>query len=170
MKTNRKQYPIFFLVIVMASILWTISMDRNDVRTHDVSQLVPSKYDSVISNDFDVEIIGDEEISVEREDFYVILQNGSDYMLSYGTMYILEVLYNEQWYEVPYVEGPYLYTPILLRLDPHSTREFWVGLVEYELYPGKYRIVKDFYFGMPLRKDGEGSKEIILASVEFHLY
>ena len=96
MKANRKQYLIFFLAIVMASILWTISMDRNDVRTHDVSQLVPSKYDSVISNDFDVEIVGDEEISVEREDFYVILQNGSDYMLSYGTMYIMEDHYNEK--------------------------------------------------------------------------
>ncbi len=170
MKTNRKQYPIFFLVIVIASILWIASVDRNDARTHDISQLVPSKYDSVITNDF-VEIIGEEEISLGSESFKVILQNGSDHMLSFGTLYVLEVLYNEQWYRVPYAEeGPYLYTPILLRLDPHSTREFWVGLVEYELYPGKYRIVKDFYFGMPLRKDGEGSKEIILASFEFKLY
>ena len=144
--------------------------DRNDAGSHDVSQLVPSKYDSTISNDFDLEIIGDEEISVEREDFYVILQNGSDYMLSYGTPYILEVLYNEQWYKVPYVEETQLFTMSLLRPDAQSTRESWVGLAGYELYPGKYRIVKEFFLGIPFRKDGEGSKEKILASFEFNLY
>ena len=57
MKANRKQSLIFFLAIVIASILWATLMDRNDVRTHDVSQLVPSKHDAVISNDYNVEII-----------------------------------------------------------------------------------------------------------------
>ena len=171
MKANIKQYLIFFSVIVIALILWVTLMDRNDVRTHDVSQLIPSKYDSTISNDFNVEIIGEEEISLESESFKLILQNGSDHMLSFGTLYVLEVLYNEQWYRVPYAEeGPYFYTLILLRFNAHSTREFWIGLDEYELYPGRYRIVKDFYLGIPLRKDGEGSKEIILASFEFKLY
>jgi len=151
MKTNRKQYLIFFLAIVIASILWAISMDRNEVRTHDVSQLVPSKYDSVITNDF-VEIIGEEEISIEREDFYVTLQNGSDYKLSYGAEYVLEVLYNEQWYKVPYLEDHHLFPLTLLGLDP------------------RYRIVKEFFLGIPLGKDGKGSKEIILASFEFDLY
>jgi len=169
MKTNRKQYLIFFLAIVIASILWAISMDRNEVRTHDVSQLVPSKYDSVITNDF-VEIIGEEEISIEREDFYVTLQNGSDYKLSYGAEYVLEVLYNEQWYKVPYLEDHHLFPLTLLGLDPHSSRELWIGLAGHEVYPGRYRIVKEFFLGIPLGKDGKGSKEIILASFEFDLY
>ena len=169
MKANRKQYLIFFSVIVIALILWVTLMDRNDARTHDVSQLVPSKYDSVISNDF-VEIIGDEKISVKREDFYVTLHNKSDYKLSYGAEYVLEVLYHEQWYKVPYLEDHHLFPLTLLGLDPQSSRELWIGLAGHEVYPGRYRIVKEFFLGIPLGKDGKGSKEIILASFEFNLY
>ena len=145
-------------------------MDKNGVRTHDVSQLVSSKYDSVISNDFSVELIGDQEISIKSETFDLGIRNGSDYMLYYGSMYVLEVLYNEEWYKVPYVEGVQWFTLVEFWLDAHSYRESGVGLVGYELYPGKYRIVKEFDVQIPEDENGEGRREEILVSFEFNLY
>jgi len=144
-------------------------MDRNGVRTHDVSQLVPSKHDAVISNDYNVEIIGDKKISLESEAFKVIIRNGSDYMLYYGVLSGLEVFYGERWYKVPFKDN--VWDPIVeARHVAQSDRDFWVGLAEYELYPGKYRIVKEFYIEIPSGEDGEDSKEEILASFEFNLY
>ncbi len=66
MKMKGKRYLIILLAIVIALILWTILMDRNSEGSHDVSQLVPSKYDAAISNDFNVKLIGDVEVSVTR--------------------------------------------------------------------------------------------------------
>ena len=105
MKINRKRGILIFFLIAVALILCVTLMDRNGVRTHDVSQLVPSKHDAVISNDYNVEIIGDKKISLESEAFKVIIRNGSDYMLYYGVLSGLEVFYGERWYKVPFKDN-----------------------------------------------------------------
>ena len=78
------------------------------------------------------------------ESIQVILENGGDTNLEYGTAWAVEKKQGERWVQIPFVPDS-AWTQPLLTLLPGGTDSFYVSMdmLDYALQDGEYRVVKE---------------------------
>lgn len=169
METVKQSQVFVSLILLMAIVLhiWTVNSNKGQ---YDISQLEPSRYGNINTNEFNVEISGDAELSARKAKFTVTLRNGSDDVLYYGAPYVIEVLSDGKWYEIPSKEDVVLFPLIKYDLRPNSERDFEVYLGMYECLPGKHRLVKEFTREKPILETGEKEGINIIVEWEFNIH
>ncbi len=75
------------------------------------------------------------------------ITNNTDYSLHYGMGYTLEKFVDDEWVNVPFVEGGGIFNAMLLSINQGDTKEIKMYATENtfgELEKGSYRFVKVF--------------------------
>lgn len=165
-----KRYLIFISLIILITIavfIWTANSNQEQ---YDTSQLKPSIYGNIDSNESLVEITGNTELSAKQTMFTLTLNNRSEDVLYFGEPFVIEVLVDGKWYEVPFKEDEVLFALIAHLLYPYSEKDFVVNLEKHDCHPGKHRIVKEITQENLIGETGEKEITVIIATFEFNIH
>lgn len=106
--------------------------------------LVPSPHGDIPASDTVKFVTQFPVYEKDIESIQVILENGGDTNLEYGTEWAVEKKQGEEWVQIPFIPNA-AWTQPLLTLMPGGTDSFYVSMdmLDYTLHNGEYRVVKE---------------------------
>lgn len=110
-----------------------------------------SSFEAVLSNEFEYQgrqvkvQMNQESYSLPLENMDLEIMNTGTEAAGYGNIIYFEKLVDEDWYDMPFTRLGFTDEALSLEPGDEITDEIPVNFLDYDITPGTYRIVKEFW-------------------------
>lgn len=139
MRTRTKKTLTILTLSIFAILLWILIYHTLLTIPKSVKL---SPYDT-INNTGDVYLTTDKDNYEKDDKIHIYIHNESNNEFAYGTKFSFEVLKDNKWYVVPYMDGELSFLDIGIILKAQTTNKESLDLDHFKYKEGLYRYVKE---------------------------